>query len=138
MRKSGRSGRSVLATGVAAAVLAVLVHPGAADAEDSFTPGAAGISDSYFPLDGNGGYDVGHYDLALSYDPLPGSLAGVTTITATATQNLSRFDLDFIGLTVRAITVNGAKATWTRSGQELVIEPAAGLAKGKKFTVVVT
>ena len=128
----------MLATGVAATVLAVGVHPGTADAEDAFTPGAAGIGDSYFPLDGNGGYDVGHYDLALKYDPLPGSIAGVATITATATQNLSRFDLDFIGLTVRAITVNGSEAKWTREGQELTISPAAGLPKGKKFTTVVT
>jgi aminopeptidase N len=133
----------VAATGVAATVLAatalaVLGSPGVADAEDAFTPGAPGVGDPYFPLDGNGGYDVGHYDLALRYDPLPGSLAGVATITATATQNLSRFDLDFVGLTVRGITVNGSKATWTRSGQELVIAPATGLPRNKQFTVVVT
>jgi hypothetical protein len=32
-------------------------------------PGAAGIGDPYFPLEGNGGYDVRHYDLTFSYDP---------------------------------------------------------------------
>ena len=35
----------------------------------SFEPGATGIGDGYFPFDGNGGYDVGHYDLSISYDP---------------------------------------------------------------------
>lgn len=138
MRKPGRSGRSIAAAGVAATVVAVMAAPNSADAEDSFAPGAAGIGDPYFPLDGNGGYDVGHYDLNVRYDPLPGSIAGVATITSTATQNLSRFDLDFVGLTVRAITVNGAAATWTRTGQELVISPAAGLPKSKRFTTVVT
>jgi len=138
MRKPGRSGRPVLAAGLAATVLAVLVHPGSADAADPFRPGAAGIGDPYFPLAGNGGYDVAHYDLALRYDPIPGSLAGVATITATATQNLSGFDLDFVGLTVRTITVNGAAATWTREGQELAVAPGEGLAAGRKFTAVIT
>jgi hypothetical protein len=29
--------------------------------------GAAGIGDPYFPLGGNGGFDVRHYDLSFSY-----------------------------------------------------------------------
>jgi hypothetical protein len=33
------------------------------------TAGAAGIGDPYFPLLGNGGYDVRHYDASISYDP---------------------------------------------------------------------
>ena len=32
-------------------------------------PGAPGIGDPYFPLDGNGGYDVEHYDLDLTVRP---------------------------------------------------------------------
>ena len=35
----------------------------------SFTPGAPGIGDPYFPTDGNGGYDVSHYGLDLKYEP---------------------------------------------------------------------
>jgi hypothetical protein len=31
-----------------------------------YSPGAPGIGDPYFPLEGNGGYDVQHYDLAFS------------------------------------------------------------------------
>ena len=34
-----------------------------------FGPGAPGIGDPYFPLDGNGGYDVKHYVLDVAYDP---------------------------------------------------------------------
>ena len=81
---------------------------GAADPE--FSPGAAGLGDPYFPLDGNGGYDVRHYLLDVSYDPPTDLLTGVATIRANATQDLSQFNLDLDGLDVRSIQVNGAPA----------------------------
>jgi hypothetical protein len=56
--------------------------------------GAPGIGDPYYPTLGNGGYDVAHYDLGLTWLGEGGRLDGVTTIDATATQDLSRFDLD--------------------------------------------
>jgi len=102
-----------------------------------FTPGAPGIGDPYFPADGNGGYDVGHYDLAVDYRPDSGVLTGVATVTARATQNLSAFDLDLDGLTVRSVTVDGSAAAWRRQGAELAITPAGGLTTGRPFTVVV-
>ena len=102
------------------------------------TPGAAGVGDPYFPMDGNGGYDVGHYDLDLTYDPGTGVLAGVATISATATQDLSRFNLDFDGLKVRSVTVNGAAANQRRSRGELTVTPKTALLDGATFTVVVT
>src|SRR5688500_19187198 len=67
------------------------------------TPGAPGIGDPYYPLDGNGGYDVAHYDLDLRYDPATDVLSGTATVEATATQDLSAFNLDFEGLEVRAV-----------------------------------
>ena len=78
---------------VVAAVPAALAAP-----PNQFSAGAAGIGDPYFPGDGNGGYDVGHYDLAVAYDPATDKLTGVATIQAKATQNLSAFNLDFVGL----------------------------------------
>ena len=46
---------------------------GSAEAKHhSFEPGAPGLGDEYFPLDGNGGYDVKHYELGLAYDPATG------------------------------------------------------------------
>ena len=95
------------------AILALLMAslPGVASAAGpKFTPGSPGIGDPYFPTDGNGGYDVGHYDLALTYDPATDQLTGVATITATATQNLSAFNLDFVGLDLRSVKVDGAAA----------------------------
>ena len=101
------------------------------------TPGAAGIGDPYFPDDGNGGYDVQHYDLDLSYEPSTDVLSGTATIAATATQFLSRFNLDLDGLKVRSITVNGAAAKWHRSQGELVITPASPLPNAVAFTTVI-
>ena len=82
-------------------VVGITMVPAVAEASRSdpdFTAGAAGIGDPYFPEDGNGGYDVAHYHLAVTYDPGTGGLVGVADIEATATQNLSRFNLDLKGL----------------------------------------
>ncbi|MFI0351527.1 M1 family metallopeptidase [Actinomadura sp. 9N407] len=102
-----------------------------------FVPGAAGAGDPYFPKAGNGGYDVGHYDIRLRYEPRGRKISGTTRITATATQNLSRFDLDFVGNRVRKITVDGVNARYERAGQELIVTPAAGIPSGTRFTVAV-
>ena len=117
-------------------VCAALILPAAAAAAN-FTAGSSGTGDPYYPLAGNGGYDVAHYGLKLAYQPDGHELTGRATILATATQGLSRFDLDFLGYTVRQILVDGAAATFTRDGQELVITPAAGIAAGSTFEVVV-
>ncbi|MET0769701.1 MAG: M1 family aminopeptidase [Solirubrobacteraceae bacterium] len=101
----------------------------------AFTPGAPGLGDEYFPLDGNGGYDVRHYDLDLAYDEPSDRLTGRAAIDAKATQNLSRFNLDLDGLTVRWITVDKRLARWSRAGGELTITPAKPLRKGERFTV---
>lgn len=116
------------------------LSPGVAAASDWWprsTPGAPGIGDPYFPLDGNGGYDVKHYLLDVSYDPATDELEGVASIHARATQNLSRFNLDFVGMTVRAVWVDGRAARWSRSGDELTITPRRGLRKRHSFRVVV-
>jgi aminopeptidase N len=109
-----------------------------ASASPSFTAGADGIGDPYFPRYGNGGYDARHYALRIKYDPTTDQLTGSATIDATATADLSRFNLDLAGLTVREVTVDGAEATHTRDGDELVITPATGLVRDAEFTVEVT
>ena len=52
-------------------------------------------------------------------------LRGVATITAKATQDLSAFNLDLDGLTVRSVKVGGRAAKWRRKGGELTIVPRA-------------
>ena len=121
---------------VVSIALCALVLPGAAP-PTVFTPGAPGVGDPYYPLDGNGGYDVTHYDLDLTYDPETDELSGTATIEARATQNLSAFNLDFIGLEVDSVEVDGASAAWTRDGQELTIAPTAGIRNKAAFTVAI-
>ncbi len=125
------------ATAIAIALVLSSVTGAAVAHRDRPSPGAAGVGDSYFPLDGNGGYDVRHYDLELKYRPDSDLLSGEATIEARATQALSRFDLDFVGLQVRDIEVDGRDARWARDGQELVVTPRQPLRDHEKFTVVV-
>ncbi|WP_328664877.1 M1 family metallopeptidase [Streptomyces sp. NBC_00328] len=101
-------------------------------------PGTAGVGDRLFPALGNGGYDVVHYGLTLSYVPETNRLKGTAVITARATQNLSRFNLDLSGLRVRAATVQGAKAQVTRRDDELSVTPATTVRNGELFKTVVT
>jgi hypothetical protein len=127
---------------IAAVSLALVVVPGAAAADDRrggdlFRPGAPGIGDPYFPSDGNGGYDARHYGLDVRYNPDTDVLSGVARMRARATQDLSSFNLDFVGLTVRSVRVDGDRAGFARSGQELTITPRHGLREGRTFTTVV-
>ncbi|MEU2929794.1 M1 family metallopeptidase [Streptomyces sp. NPDC007251] len=101
------------------------------------TPGGSGVRDPYFPKAGNGGYDVGHYDLALDYTPGTRRLTGTAVITARATQDLSAFDLDLAGLHVDSVTVEGRKARFNRAGQELTVRPHDDLRKGETFSTTV-
>jgi aminopeptidase N len=103
----------------------------------AFTAGADGAGDPYFPKYGNGGYDVAGYDLKVRFDPRTDELTGTATITATATQDLSAFNLDLSKLTVSGVTVDGKKATSAASGAELTVTPAAGIGRGREFTTVI-
>ena len=115
------------------AVLSTVLAGTPAVAAGGGTPGAAGVGDPYFPNDGNGGYDVRHYGLAITYTPETDVLAGRATIRARATQHLSAFNLDFEGLTIRSITVDGRPARWTRNGGELTVTPRRTLRNGHTF-----
>src|SRR5689334_17628099 len=126
---SPRSGRVALAAVALSLVVAALAAAlPASAAGPSLTPGSSGVGDPSFPFAGNGGYDVSHYALTLSWDPSSNRLSGTAVITASATQDLSSFDLDLRGFTISRLLVNGQPAANTRSGdQELVITPRSGL-----------
>jgi aminopeptidase N len=102
------------------------------------TPGADGVGDPYFPYLGNGGYDVDHYTLDLTWRADEGALDGVTTIEAVATHDLSSFALDLSGLDVQAVTVGGEPAGFDHADRELQITPRDPIAEGDDFTAVVT
>jgi aminopeptidase N len=124
-----------LALAVAVGCLAFPVA--AAHAAPAGGPGAAGVGDPYFPLEGNGGYDVRHYDLSFSYDPATDRLDGTMVVRARATQDLSRFDLDLQQLDVGAVRVNDNPVAFTRDGQELQVTPDNRLRSGSTFNVAV-
>ena len=125
-----------LSLGLAFAPGPAQAHPGQGGGP-TFSPGAAGVGDPYFPLDGNGGYDVRHYLLDVAYDPPTDVMRGVATITARATQNLSSLNLDLEGLTVRSVRVDGRRAAWSRDGGELTVTPVRGVRRHARFTTVV-
>jgi aminopeptidase N len=130
---STRFARALLCT----AALVLAIGTGTASAA-TFTPGSPGLGDPMFPNAGNGGYDVQHYNLTLDYVPASRQLTATAVITATATQNLSSFDLDFRGLTISRLLVNGRPASFTHDGgQELTVMPRSGLVSGSTFTVTV-
>src|SRR5688500_7873941 len=62
-----------------------------------FQPGARSAGDELYPQTGNGGYDAENYDIELIYDPVANvfETGTRTTMTATATQDLSEFTMDF-------------------------------------------
>lgn len=100
--------------------------------------GASGLGDSLYPDFGNGGYDVQSYILDITVlDVATSELNAVTTITAHSTQELSSFNLDFVGFDITSIMVNDVEAEFQRSGQELTISPSSALANDTTFTVKV-
>ena len=124
--------KRVLVYAVVSVLAAVLCSAASANGGGPFQPGAPGIGDPYFPLEGNGGYDVGHYKLDINYDPPTNHIDGVATISATATENLSSFNLDLVGLNVHAITVDGWHAAWSRDAGELTVTPTSACAAGTR------
>ncbi|WP_223773475.1 M1 family metallopeptidase [Streptomyces sp. 135] len=130
-----------LALAAAITVAAALTAPvsQAAPATDGKpSPGAPGLGDPLFPLDGNGGYRVDRYYLDFDWQAPKTPFEAATTIRATSTQALSRFNLDFAGNTLHAVTVNGSKAGASRERDELTVTPKAPIRKGSSFTVRVT
>ncbi len=129
---------ATVATGAALATLLSLGAVPTTAAEQGPVDGAAGIGDPYFPKDGNGGYDVEHYDVNVErYDLRTTALSGWTEITARATEHLASFHLDLM-LDVDAVSVNGVPAEFAkvgRAGHELEVRPRAAVPPGADFTV---
>ncbi|HEX2281732.1 MAG TPA: hypothetical protein VHG52_08215, partial [Thermomicrobiales bacterium] len=124
-------GLSLLST-IAAPVLA---QEATAVPTASCTAGSSGIGDPYYPRLGNSGYDVQHYTLDLALDVAGGAIdSGRATIEAVALLDLCAFNLDFLGLEIDAITVDGQPAAFTRQSGELTIDPRTPLAAGSRFT----
>jgi aminopeptidase N len=104
--------------------------------------GEPGAGDPYFPLLGNGGYDVARYELDL--DVHGDAVTADVTIEATATADLDSFDLDFAPFTIDDLRVDGAPAPYrfdlaadegAGAAGELVVDPDPVLEAGSDFVV---
>ena len=168
MVAGSRLGRALVAGGVG---LGLLLAPTASIAKPGGGPryvaGASGAGDPYFPYSGNGGYDVRHYELDLTYTP-PAARAGAADRTARRawrrsrlrpTQDLDRFNLDLRGLDVTPaspstasrprrslagrpvpqvrVPPTGRSRRTQQRKWELVVQPRPKLKKGKTVEVVV-
>lgn len=120
-----------------------------ASAADDPIDGARTSGDAMFPNVGNGGYDALDYDIDIAWSPtgvannvVTGQFdSASTTMTARALAPLRSFSLDFEGLTVDSVLVNGQPATWARDidaaaiKYKLIVTPATPVTG--EFTVTV-
>ncbi|MGO1316466.1 MAG: M1 family aminopeptidase [Cellulomonadaceae bacterium] len=130
-----RTRHRVLAVALAATLTAGLAvaTPSQARADDAID-GAQTSGDVLFPNVGNGGYDALHYDIDLAWTPgatlAASTIEATSTMTATAPTPLRSFSLDFEGLEIDSVTVNGQPAAYVRdidadaTKYKLVITPA--------------
>ena len=96
-----------------------------------------GVGDSLYPDLGNGGYDVDHYTIDLTFDPEPNTINALVEIEATATVALESFSLDFIGFDTSQVTLDGADVDFERRDTKLIIESPTVIPAGEGFAVTV-
>ena len=96
------------------------------------------LGDSFYPLMGNGGYDVIHYEIELDVNPSANTIDATTTLSAVATQDLSAFNLDLSGLDVEAVDVDGEPAAFSRDSTEMTVRPPVLIHEGEPFSVTVS
>ncbi len=125
----------IAALAAAALTAALLPSVQAAQAAPDRRIGSDSGGDSYFPRDGNGGYDVEHYDLKVTYRPGSDKLAGRARITLVPSEDLYGFHLD-LALVADSVKVDGERAKFSKPHpHELRVVPATSLAEGRPVTV---
>jgi len=133
-----RSSQRLLGVVAASAAIILLggALPSAALAEPTLPPPVADV----FPNVGTFDFDVEHYDIDLDYRSST-DVSVVATITAVAASSLDSIRLDFEGLTVDGVSVNGRSASFSREDDapatlhKLVVTPPTPVTG--RFTVVV-
>ncbi len=101
------------------------------------TEGVLGVGDPYYPGLGNPGYDVSQYDLDLRVDDDLTGVSATTSIEAEATQDLDTVHLDFVGLEIDSISVDGKPAEYERNDPDLILTPTSAIKEGSSFTIEV-
>ncbi|WP_183094302.1 M1 family metallopeptidase [Nocardioides stalactiti] len=95
------------------------------------------VPDPYYPMDGNVGYDVQHYDIHDTYRFGDGHLSGTTTVTLVPSVRLTSFNLDLL-LAVDSVLVDGVEAEFDKPNKhELTVTPPGALPAGTPVEVTV-
>lgn len=96
------------------------------------------IGDTFSPELGNTGYDILHYNLALTIDPFSRFMEGTATLQIKATyHHLASFTLDLRIMTVAQVTINGETVPFTQFERKLLIELPTPLDYGTEFEVAI-
>jgi aminopeptidase N len=94
--------------------------------------------DPYVPGHGDAGYSARQYDLRLTYRPSTNRLDARAVIEATARQELDRFTLDLVGLSVSKVLVDGRPPRkYTHRDNKLIVDLARPIADSQTFSVSV-
>jgi aminopeptidase N len=101
------------------------------------TIGANNMGDSIFKTEGNGGIDISHYDLNLTWNDKNNTIKAKATINITSTQALSVFSLDFHALKITSISIDAKPVAFTRIKDKLIITLAKPIAKESPFQVLI-
>ncbi|MFC4067775.1 M1 family metallopeptidase [Actinoplanes subglobosus] len=111
----------------------------AGEAAIDYGPWAAGrstpVADELYPEKGNPGLDVLHYGLDLDWKPDTRVLTGTATLRIRPVAAASEIKLDFTGLTVDKVTVDGTEATGTVADEKLVVPTAVTADRPVTLTV---
>jgi len=118
------------------AALTTLSLP-ASSGKNNNTVAALDKGDAIFPMEGNRGIDVEHYDLNITWDAVSGRIQVVDTMKIRSTDTLSRFSLDLHGLTVDYVEIDDKAVDFMREGDKLLITPSKPIGKGSVFGVSV-
>jgi aminopeptidase N len=94
-------------------------------------------NEPFFPHAGNRGYDAQNYEVVLDYGR-SGRIEAKTTVSARATEVLSRFSLDFLGHRVGQVRVDGAKVRFRRDRGKLIVLPGETIPRGGEFSVAIS
>lgn len=97
----------------------------------------SGYGDSIYPLLGDAGLDVTHYDLSLRSDPRQDTISGRAVLSITALRELNQISLDFAGPKVLGVKLGGRAVQHAQVGEKLLILPPTPVVAGTAFTLTV-
>jgi aminopeptidase N len=97
-----------------------------------------GVGDRLYPDLGSADLDVQSYDVDLRYDVPAARIDATVTIATTVRRRLDVIALDARQLTVDAVTVDGATASFRQTATELLVDAPATLQPGPAVAIAVT